>query len=152
MVRSGRDGVTQVYFSEARQADDVLRLALEAAQLPTDDLGGRNQMFFSLSDDDGLIGFVGLEGDGADRLLRSLVVLPTRRGQGYGRMLVERLERVADGTVERLHLLTNGGAEFFRGLGYVDADRDAAPAFIAATAQFTSLCGPRATYLVKDLG
>ena len=34
----------------------------------------------------------------------------------------------------------------------VDADRDAAPAFIAATAQFTSLCGPRATYLVKDLG
>ncbi|WP_253183417.1 MULTISPECIES: GNAT family N-acetyltransferase [Sphingobium] len=152
MVRSGRDGVTQVYFSEARQADDVLRLALEAAQLPTDDLGGRNQMFFSLSDDDGLIGFVGLEGDGADRLLRSLVVLPTRRGQGYGRMLVERLERVADGTVERLHLLTNGSAEFFRGLGYVDADRDAAPAFIAATAQFTSLCGPRATYLVKDLG
>ncbi len=152
MVRSGRDGVTQVYFLEARQADDVLRLALEAAQLPTDDLGGRNQMFFSLSDDDGLIGFVGLEGDGADRLLRSLVVLPTRRGQGYGRMLVERLERVADGTVERLHLLTNGSAEFFRGLGYVDADRDAAPAFIAATAQFTSLCGPRATYLVKDLG
>ena len=144
--------MTQVYFSEARQADDALRLALEAAQLPTDDLGGRNQMFFSLSDDDGLIGFVGLEGDGADRLLRSLVVLPTRRGQGYGRMLVERLERVADGTVERLHLLTNGSAEFFRGLGYVDADRDAAPAFIAATAQFTSLCGPRATYLVKDLG
>ena len=36
--------------------------------------------------------------------------------------------------------------------GRADADRDAAPAFIAATAQFTSLCGPRATYLVKDLG
>ena len=45
-----------------------------------------------------------------------------------------------------------GTGEFFRRLGYVDADRDAAPAFIAATAQFTSLCGPRATYLVKDLG
>ena len=61
--------MTQVYFSEARHADDVLRLALGAAQLPTDDLGGLDQMFFSLSDDDGLIGFVGLEGDGADRLL-----------------------------------------------------------------------------------
>ena len=144
--------MTQIYFSEARHADDVLRLALEAAQLPTDDLGGPDQMFFSLSDDDGLIGFIGLEGHGADRLLRSLVVLPTRRGEGYGRMLVERLEQMADGTIERLHLLTNGSAEFFRGLGYVDADRDAAPAFIAATAQFTSLCGPRATYLVKDLG
>jgi len=85
-------------------------------------------------------------------LLRSLVVLPIRRGQGYGRLLVERLEGVADGAVDRLHLLTNGTAELFRALGYVDADRDRAPAFIAATAQFTSLCGPRATYLVKDLG
>lgn len=144
--------MTQIYFSEARHADDVLRLALGAAQLPTDDLGGPDQMFFSLSDDEGLIGFIGLEGNGADRLLRSLVVLPTRRGRGYGRMLVERLEGATDGAVERLHLLTNGSAEFFRGLGYVDTDRDAAPAFIAATAQFTSLCGPRATYLVKDLG
>ena len=85
-------------------------------------------------------------------MLRSLVVLPIRRGQGYGRLLVERLEGVADGAVDRLHLLTNGTAELFRALGYVDADRDRAPAFIAATAQFTSLCGPRATYLVKDLG
>ncbi|WP_363754657.1 GNAT family N-acetyltransferase [Sphingobium sp. LSP13-1-1.1] len=76
--------MTQIYFSEARYADDVLRLALSAAGLPTDDIGGPDQMFFSLSDDVGLIGFIGLEGDGADRLLRSLVVLPTRRGQGYG--------------------------------------------------------------------
>lgn len=100
--------MTQVYFSEARHADDVLRLALGAAQLPTDDLGGLDQMFFSLSDDEGLIGFIGLEGNDADRLLRSLVVLPTRRGKGYGRMLVERLEGVADGAVDRLHLLTSG--------------------------------------------
>jgi len=144
--------MTQIHFSEARHADDVLRLALDAAQLPTDDLGGADQTFFSLSDDDGLIGFIGLEGDGADRLLRSLIVLPTRRGQGYGRMLVERLEGIAEDVVERLHLLASGTGEFFRKLGYVDADRDQAPAFIAATAQFTSLCGPRATYLVKELG
>jgi amino-acid N-acetyltransferase len=144
--------MTQIYFSEARHADDVLRLGLGAAQLPTDDLGRPDQMFFSLSDDEGLIGFIGLEGNCADRLLRSLVVLPIRRGKGYGRMLAERLEGAADGAVDRLHLLTNGTAGFFRALGYVDADRDRAPAFIAATAQFTSLCGPRATYLVKDLG
>lgn len=144
--------MTQIYFSEPRHADDVLRLALGTAQLPTDDLGGPDQMFFSLSDDEGLIGFIGLEGKGLDRLLNSPVVLPTRRGQGYGQLLVERLESVVDDSVERLHLLTSGTGEFFRRLGYVDADRDAAPAFISATAQFTSLCGPRATYLAKDLG
>ena len=144
--------MTQTYFSEAPQADDVLRLALRAAGLPTDDLGGSDQMFFSPSSSDRLIRFIGLEGDGADRLLRSLVVLPTRRGQGYGRILVERLEGAADGAVDRLHLLTNGTAGLFRALGYVDADRDRAPAFIAATTQFTSLCGPRATYRVRELG
>lgn len=144
--------MTELHFSEARHDDDVLRLALSAAQLPTDDLGGPDQMFFSLSDDEGLIGFIGLEGNGAGRLLRSLVVLPTRHGKGYGRMLVERLEGVVDGAVERLHLLTSSTGKFFRRLGYADVDRDAAPACIASTAQFTSLCGPRATYLVKDLG
>lgn len=144
--------MTGFYFSETSHDSGVLRLALDVAQLPADDLSGTDQMFFSLSDDQGLIGFIGLEGHGAERLLRSLVVLPTRRGQGYGQVLVERLEGIAGGAVERLHLLTTGTAEFFRGLGYVDADRGRAPAFIAATAQFTSLCGPRATYLVKDLG
>ena len=32
--------MTKIYFSEARHADDVFRLALSAAGLPTDDLGG----------------------------------------------------------------------------------------------------------------
>ncbi|MBB3941491.1 N-acetylglutamate synthase-like GNAT family acetyltransferase [Novosphingobium fluoreni] len=84
-----------------------------------------------MSDDERLIGLIGLEGNGADWLLRSLVVPPTRRGKGYGRMLVKRLEGVADGAVERLHLLTSGTGELFRRLGYADADRAAAPAFIA---------------------
>jgi amino-acid N-acetyltransferase len=144
--------MTDTYFSEVAHGGDVLRLALSAAQLPIDDLGGPDQLFFSLSDDDGLIGFIGLEGEGSDRLLRSLVVLPTRRGRGHGRVLVERLEKVINGAVDRLHLLTTGSASFFRDLGYVDADRSEAPADIAATAQFSSLCGPRATYLVKDIG
>lgn len=143
--------MTGIYFSEMAHSGDVLQLALAAAQLPTDDLGGPEQTFFSLSDDVGLIGFVGLEGGGSDRLLRSLVVLPTRRGHGYGRMLLERLEAVVEGAVERLHLLTTGTGSLFRQLGYVDADRSEAPASIAATAQFASLCGPRATYLFKDL-
>ncbi|MBV9557711.1 MAG: GNAT family N-acetyltransferase [Pseudolabrys sp.] len=68
-------------------------------------------------------------------MLRSLVVLPSRRGAGYGRMLVERLETVASGGVERIHLLTNGVQSFFRALGYVEADRAAAPAVIVARRQ-----------------
>ena len=131
----------------------VLRPALDAAQLPTDDLDEPGRTFFELSDDKGPIGFVGLEGDGSDRLLRSLVVLPGRKQQGAGGLLVAHLEAFArrDG-VERLHLLTTTVAEFFRARGYRSADRVDAPPAIAGTAQFTSLCPGSAAYLVKELG
>lgn len=130
---------------------DVLRLQLEIAGLPTDDLDQPGRLFFGLSDGDGPIGYVGMEGEGPDRLLRSLVVARNRRGQGHGQDLVLRLEQLCDGAVSRLHLLTTDAAPFFRSLGYVDADRNEAPSAIASTTQFTSLCPASATYLVKDL-
>lgn len=131
---------------------DVLQLALEGARLPTADLDGPGHHFFELSDDQGLIGFVGIEGDGPDRLLRSLVVLPSRKRQGHGGLLVAHAEAVArrDG-VERLHLLTTTVADFFRARGYRDADRAAAPDAMRTTAQFSSLCPSSAAYLVKEI-
>lgn len=129
-------------------AYDVLRPALAAADLPVDDLADAGRSFFELSDERGSIGFVGLEGVGSDRLLRSLVVLAGRKRQGHGGLLVAHAEAFArrDG-VERLHLLTTTVADFFRARGYRSADRAGAPAAIARTAQFASLCA----YLVKDL-
>jgi len=136
----------------ASGAYDVLRLALDAAQLPTDDLDQPGRVFFELSDDQGPIGFAGLEGDGADRLLRSLVVLPSRKRKGNGGLLVAHVEAWArrEG-VGRLHLLTTTVPEFFRARGYRDGDRATAPDAIAGTAQFSSLCPASAAYLVKDL-
>lgn len=144
--------MTDLVFSDVPPGGrDVLRLHLEVAGLPVDDLDQTGRLFFRLSDDDGPIGYVGLEGEGPDRLLRSLVVMRSRRGQGHGRELVRRLEQVCEDAVERLHLLTTGAAPFFRSLGYIDADREQAPSAIASTAQFASLCPASATYLVKDL-
>jgi len=140
-----------IFFSVPRGAYDILRKALEQADLPTADIEKPDRMFFGLSDQQGLIGYVGLEGDGVDRLLRSLVVLPSRRGSGHGSTLVQRLEAILPEEVERLHLLTRTAVSFFRRLGYVDADRQEAPASIAATEQFASLCPASALYLVKSL-
>lgn len=131
---------------------DILRLALDAARLPIDDLDEPGRRFFELSDEDGPIGFIGIEGDGPDRLLRSLVVLPSRKKLGHGGLLVAHAEAVArqDG-VDRLHLLTTTVANFFRARGYRDADRAAAPDAIRSTAQFSTLCPGSAAYLVKEL-
>jgi amino-acid N-acetyltransferase len=140
-----------VFTNVPRGGRDVLRLQLELAGLPTDGLDDSGRLFFRLSDRDGPVGYVGLEGDGPDRLLRSLVVMRSRRGQGHGSELVRRLEQVCGDAVHRLHLLTTGAAPFFRSLGYIDGDRGRAPPAVASTAQFASICPATATYMVKDL-
>ena len=140
-----------VFFEVPRGAYDILRKALEQADLPTVDIEQAGRLFFGLSDKRGLIGYIGLEGDSADRLLRSLVVLPSRRGAGHGATLVGKLEAILPDDVTRLHLLTGSAAPFFRRLGYADADRIEAPPAIAGTQQFASLCPASASYLVKDL-
>ncbi|WP_454887132.1 GNAT family N-acetyltransferase [Sphingomonas oryzagri] len=111
-----------------------------------------DRAFFSLFDDDAPIGFVGLEGSGPDRLLRSLVVLPGRKRQGHGGLLVAHAETFARRSgAERLHLLATTIPDFFRVRGYRPADRAMAPATIACAAQFVSLCPASAAYLVKEL-
>ena len=109
----------------------------------------QDRAFFTLSDDDGLIRFVGLEGSGPDWLLRSVVVLPSRKRRGHGGLLLTHAEAFAqqDGA-RRLHLLTATIPDFFRAGGYQRADRAPAPAVIPGTAQFASLCPASAAYLV----
>jgi amino-acid N-acetyltransferase len=129
-----------------------LRDALAGAGLPVSDLAEPGRAFFRFDDDAGLVGFGGIEGNGANRLLRSLLVVADRRGAGLGRAMLAGLEAHAcELGVVRLHLLTTTAAPFFRANGYVDADRAAAPASIAASREFTALCPASAAYLVKAL-
>lgn len=139
-----------IFYELPRGGYGVLRTSLEQARLPTVDLEEPDRTFFGLSDDKGPIGYIGVEGTGPERLLRSLVVLPSRRGERHGARLVRHVETMFAGEA-RLHLLTTAAAEFFRSLGFVDADRAQAPAVVATTGQFASLCPASATYLVKDL-
>ncbi len=137
----------------ALEPDELTGLArlLDAASLPSADLAEPDRLFFRFEADD-LVGYGGLEGEGADRLLRSIVILADRRRHGLGRVLVTTLERQAHTLgVRRLHLLTTTAAPFFRTLGYADADRSAAPPAIAGSREFTALCPASAAYLVKAL-
>jgi len=141
----------KTFYEVPLGAYDILSLALQEAGLPTSDLTEPNRRFFGLSDEHGLIGYVGVEGGGPDRLLRSLVVLPSRRGLGHGMQLVKHLEQCVAGEVHRLHLLTTTAAPFFRAHGFADADRTQAPTAIATSREFTELCPASAAYLVKVL-
>jgi amino-acid N-acetyltransferase len=136
-----------------REQLEPLRDALVRACLPVDDLDHPGRCFFTFSLQGIDMAFGGIEGEGADRLLRSLVVLDGYRGRGVGATVLATLEAFAEREgVARLHLLTDTASPFFMGQGYLIRNRSLAPASISATAQFRSLCPATADYLSKRLG
>ena len=115
--------------------------ALQHASLPTDDIGDSGQVFFVLRAEGDPIGFGGYESHAYDALLRSLVVPVQHRHVGVGRRILSALVfRLRQDKVERIWLLTNDAAEFFEKQGFVRRPRTAAPAVIAGTREFSSLC------------
>jgi len=130
-----------------------LAALLGAAGLPHADLTPAHLAhFLVLREGERLVGAVGLELYGADGLLRSLVVVPERRGEGLGGRLVEAAEAHARArNTETLWLLTETAAPFFAARGYAPADRAVSPEAIRATAEFAALCPDSATCLVKRL-
>lgn len=129
-----------------------LIVALSVAKLPASDIELSGRRFFRFESNQGdVLGFGGLEGDGGDILLRSVVVTAPR-GQGTGGAILSLLEAQAKASgAHRLHILTNSAAEFFAARGYRVADRATAPPTIATSAQFAGLCPASATYLIKSL-
>ncbi|MFP5076412.1 arsenic resistance N-acetyltransferase ArsN2 [Rhizobium sp. YIM 134829] len=129
-----------------------LRAALSAARLPVDDLAEPGRHFHRFDDDGGTIGFGGLELHGTVALLRSVVVLPERRGQGHGQAVVSALRTEASRLgVSELYLLTKGAAPFFERLGFARVDRAEAPAAIRQSRQAQHLCPASASLLVNRM-
>ena len=136
----------------ALAADDLadLRRALADAALPHDDLDEPGRRFYCLDDVGRTLGWAGLEIQGSEALLRSLVV--PAGGRGTGSDLVTRISAEARRLgVDRLWLLTTTAAPFFAKLGFEQATRDAAPDAIRATREFRDICPASATCMVRRL-
>jgi amino-acid N-acetyltransferase len=126
---------------------------LAQSRLPTADLTpALLQHFHAYGTPDDPAGVVGLELHGPVALLRSLAVAAHHRGTGLGRQLVAAAEaRARSHGVHELCLLTTTAERFFERLGYERAEREAAPAAIRGSSEFTSLCPATATFMRKRL-
>jgi N-acetylglutamate synthase-like GNAT family acetyltransferase len=130
----------------------ALAVELGAAGLPISDLTEPGRQFYRFDDDAGLVGYGGIEGLGADRLLRSLVVTPARRGSGGGAAMLAAIERAAaDSGAVCLYLLTTTAEPYFRRHGYGLTDRAHAPDAISGSIEFRSLCPASAAFLSKRI-
>ncbi|WP_242342199.1 arsenic resistance N-acetyltransferase ArsN2 [Anaeromyxobacter terrae] len=152
MIDRERD--MDVHFDDAEPADlPRLRALLTEARLPEADVGAPNQLFLVARAPSGaLVGCVALERYGDDVLLRSLAVVPSRRGEGIGEALHARaLERARELGVGTVYLLTTTAEGLFARAGYARIDRSNVPAAVRASAEFAALCPASAVCMVRRL-
>ena len=129
-----------------------LRAALEAADLPVDDLNEADRLFFRFDMADSPVAYGGLELLGDAALVRSVAVLPHKRGLGFGRQVTDTLlDRAAALGAHQAYLLTTTAAPFFERLGFVRIERANAPASVLATREATALCPSTATILTRPI-
>lgn len=148
---SGRD----VSGIETAAPSDLgpIRALLDAAGLPTGDLGSASLQFIVIRDAGRIVAAGALERFGSAALLRSIVVASDQRDQGLGRQLTRELEhRALSSGISELILLTETAAEFFERQGYRIIERLAAPAAVQRSAEFSYLCPRSAICMVKILG
>lgn len=137
----------------ANPAKSAAVALLESADLPAVDLTDEHmRQFFYCGPAAEPTALVGVEFCGPNALLRSLVVDPAHRSQGLGEALVRHAENFArEGGAVAMYLLTTTADAFFRRCGYVDADRQTAPAGIRATREFAEICPATSAFLFKQL-
>jgi amino-acid N-acetyltransferase len=147
-----RVGLT-VEFTAATQKDvAAIGALLRAADLPHEDFADHLEHFLVACRGNEIVGAVGFELHGADALLRSLVVAPALRGAGLGGRLVDQLTAAALAKgVERFFLLTTTAEAFFAKRGFNNVARETAPAAIARTKEFNSLCPVSAVCMMRNL-
>ena len=126
---------------------------LTEAGLPSSDLTAAHlQNFFGCGPTSTPDGIVGVELHESVALLRSLAVRASCRDRGCGTALVAQAERFARSQgAKEIYLLTTTAERFFERLGYARIQREAAPAAIRRTQEFSTLCSSSATLMTKRL-
>ena len=130
---------------------EVLAL-LTLANLPTLDIG-ENVELFALETNEETIATAGLEIDGKFGLLRSVSVLESQKGKGYGHLVVQNVEQYAKTqNIKELYLLTTTAKEFFeKKCDYEVVERTNVPTEIQNSQQFASVCPSSAVVMKKVL-
>ena len=114
---------------------------LNQAGLPTEDVSEVLTSLYLGMNGEAVVGIGGIERHGEDGLLRSLVIAEPFRQQGYGQGLCQQLIQKAQAdNIQALYLLTNTADHFFAKFGFEQIDRQAAPATMQSTTEFSHLC------------
>ncbi|NUQ80177.1 MAG: GNAT family N-acetyltransferase [Bacteroidetes bacterium] len=124
---------------------------IRLTHLPSDDLGDHIR-FFTITENNQIIGVAGLEPAGSDALLRSVAVHPDWQNRGIGKVLTdEMVAQARQSGYQSLWLLTTTAERFFLRYGFEKTDRMKAPEAIRQTSEFKSVCPSSAACMKLDL-
>jgi len=135
-------------------ADDAVAIAdlLGASALPLDGALACLDSAVVARADGRVVGCAALEFYGPDALLRSVAVDGALHGRGIGRGLVVAALDLARGRgVATVYLLTTTAEAFFHHLGFERVAREAVPAAVRASVEFTSACPASAAVMRKGV-
>ena len=137
----------------ARPADwPTLATLLRDSGLTLDGLEAHLAATIVARDATSLLGCAALELYGTDALLRSVAVAAEHRGKGLGEALTAAAIALArQRGVRGIYLLTETAERFFPRFGFEIISRDAVPAVVKASAEFTTACPASATVMVLPL-
>jgi len=135
----------------SRPPEHSLKQLLDSVRLNASDIRPEQlDHFFGIKNADQLEGVIGLEMYDTVCLVRSLAVLPSRRGLGLGVKLLAHGEDYARSQgVRSLYLLTQTAEAYFARHGYRRVSRQEAPDAIRRTTQFSQLCPTSSVFMMK---
>lgn len=137
--------------ASASQRDAIIGL-LQSQNLPSEDLAQLLQDFYVATEEEKVIGLIGMERYGAFGLLRSMVVHPDYRNRHIAAKLVQLLEeKAAASGIQALYLLTETAEPYFHRKGYTKISREEVPAEVRVSSEFSHVCPVSAAVMKKNL-
>lgn len=131
---------------------ETFRSLLQGSGLPADDLDFERDLLVGYYEGDELVGTGALEVYGPYALLRSLSVKMGIRGKAVGTTLTQYLlDEARKKNLKGVYLLTDTARGFFQKKGFKDMARDAVPAEVKQSAEFSKRCPESAAVMCLEL-
>ena len=139
-------------ISKAKSYREYIVTLLLSEKLPADDLPEILENFLVATQDDELIGVIGLEIYGNYGLLRSLAVKPAFRSQNIAGKLIRQVETLAASKgLKAIFLLTETAPDYFARKGYERITRNDVPDEVQQSSEFSHVCPQSAIVMKKDI-
>ncbi|MEP7253548.1 MAG: arsenic resistance N-acetyltransferase ArsN2 [Ginsengibacter sp.] len=138
--------------SAANEDRQSIITLLKEEKLPVEDLPASLANFLVASENDKIIGVIGLEKYRSLALLRSMAVSMDYRNNNVASQLVEQLETFAKSSgIKWMYLLTETAEQYFERQAYQKVSRESAPKEIQASSEFSNVCPESAIFMRKGL-